>query len=117
MLNLISRVTVCDCGSIVLEGHDVGRCKPYEVSDYGLARTFQEIHLFQGMSVIDNMKAACHLSGRYSLHRRAAEHPEEGEGGKADQRSPAWRCSPSSALISRCRQGREVASVRQAEAP
>lgn len=67
VLNLISRVTACDCGSIVLEGHDVGRCRPYEVSDYGLARTFQEIHLFQGMSVLDNMKAACHLSGRYSL--------------------------------------------------
>ncbi len=67
VLNLISRVTFCDNGSITLEGHDVGRCKPYEVSDFGLARTFQEIHLFQGMSVMDNMKAACHLSGRYSL--------------------------------------------------
>lgn len=67
VLNLISRVTICDSGSITLEGHDVGRCKPYEVSDFGLARTFQEIHLFQGMSVMDNMKAACHLSGRYSL--------------------------------------------------
>jgi len=67
VFNLISRVTMCDCGSIVLEGRDVGRCKPYEVSDHGLARTFQEIHLYQGMSVLDNMKAACHLSGRYGL--------------------------------------------------
>ena len=43
------------------------RRRPYQITQAGLARTFQNIRLFQHLSVLDNLKVACHLRTRQSL--------------------------------------------------
>lgn len=41
--------------------------KPYKMTNYGVARTFQNIRLFKDMSVIDNVLIGCHNNMRYGL--------------------------------------------------
>ncbi|MDS9466868.1 ABC transporter ATP-binding protein [Paracoccus sp. MBLB3053] len=55
MLNVISGFYVPQEGEIWFEGKKRGPMKPYEVARLGLARTFQNIALFDGMSVLDNI--------------------------------------------------------------
>ncbi|UXU75704.1 MULTISPECIES: ABC transporter ATP-binding protein [unclassified Paracoccus (in: a-proteobacteria)] len=55
MLNVISGFYVPQEGEIWFEGKRRPPMKPYEVARLGLARTFQNIALFDGMSVLDNI--------------------------------------------------------------
>jgi branched-chain amino acid transport system ATP-binding protein len=48
-------------GRIVFDGQDVTRLKPPRRAALGLARTFQNIALFQGMTVLDNIKLGRHV--------------------------------------------------------
>ncbi|MBA4490607.1 ABC transporter ATP-binding protein [Paracoccus sp. S1E-3] len=55
MLNVISGFYVPQDGEVWFRGHKRGPMKPYEVARLGIARTFQNIALFDGMSVLDNI--------------------------------------------------------------
>lgn len=50
-------------GLVRFKGHDISRMRPPERARLGLARSFQNIALFRGMSVLDNIKLGrhCHL--------------------------------------------------------
>ncbi len=48
-------------GSIFLGGKDVTRLTPDRRAGLGLARTFQNIALFRGMTVLDNIKLGAHV--------------------------------------------------------
>ena len=55
MLNVISGFYRPDKGGIVFKGKDRTALKAYEVAELGIARTFQNVALFKGMSVLDNI--------------------------------------------------------------
>ena len=55
MLNVISGFYVPQEGEIVFRGQPRPRLRPYQVARQGIARTFQNIALFDGMSVLDNV--------------------------------------------------------------
>ena len=55
MLNVISGVYVPQEGEVWYKGAPRPSMKPYEVAQQGIARTFQNIALFEGMSVLDNV--------------------------------------------------------------
>jgi branched-chain amino acid transport system ATP-binding protein len=55
MLNVISGFYVPQEGEVWFRGEKRGQMKPYEVARLGIARTFQNIALFDGMSVLDNI--------------------------------------------------------------
>ena len=61
MLNCISGLYHPQQGKVVFEGHDVTAQPPYERTKLGMARSFQNIALFKGMSVIDNLMIGRHL--------------------------------------------------------
>lgn len=65
LLNMISGFYRPDGGSIRLEERDITRCRPSEIARLGIARTFQNIALFSGLTVLDNI-----LLGRH-VHMRA----------------------------------------------
>ncbi len=64
VFNLISRFYDPFSGSIRFDGHDLLQVKPSGVATYGIARTFQNIELFEHATVLQNL-----LVGRHR-HRR-----------------------------------------------
>ena len=55
MLNVISGFYTPSEGEVWYKGYRRGPMKPYQVARLGIARTFQNIALFDGMSVLDNI--------------------------------------------------------------
>src|SRR5210317_1273732 len=55
MLNVISGFYVPQEGEVWFRGAKRPQMKPFEVARQGIARTFQNIALFEGMSVLDNV--------------------------------------------------------------
>ena len=64
LLNMISGFYTPDTGSITFEGHDITRKRPAEIASLGIARTFQNIALFVGMTVLDNIMLGRHVHMR-----------------------------------------------------
>ena len=53
--NAISGLYHCDEGTIEFEGKRIEKLHPYEITDLRMARTFQNIRLFGGMTVVENI--------------------------------------------------------------
>jgi branched-chain amino acid transport system ATP-binding protein len=58
-------------GSIALNGRDITGMAPHKVATLGVARTFQNLALFNGMSVLDNILLGRHIHMRPSVLRTA----------------------------------------------
>lgn len=67
VFNLISGISAPTSGQIRLEGQVITGRPPHQIAHLGMRRTFQEIHLFRGLSVLENVKAAAYLNANYSL--------------------------------------------------
>jgi branched-chain amino acid transport system ATP-binding protein len=65
MLNVINGFYHPQAGSIVFKGRERKRMRPHEAASQGIARTFQNVALFRGMSTLDNI-----MSGRTLKMRR-----------------------------------------------
>jgi branched-chain amino acid transport system ATP-binding protein len=61
MLNVINGVYTPQQGEIVFRGKRFARMSSREVAEMGVARTFQSLALFKGMSVLDNIMAGRNL--------------------------------------------------------
>ncbi|HMK36306.1 MAG TPA: ABC transporter ATP-binding protein [Desulfomonilaceae bacterium] len=61
LLNCINRFYHPNQGKIFFEGRDITRLKSYQIAELGIARTFQNVELFKGMTVIDNIKLGRHV--------------------------------------------------------
>ena len=66
VFNLLTGVYKPNEGIITLDGVDITGKKTIEINREGIARTFQNIRLFKGMSVLDNVKAGLHEHYKYS---------------------------------------------------
>jgi branched-chain amino acid transport system ATP-binding protein len=64
IFNLISRIYDPHQGRLTFAGEDITRVPPHQIASRGIARTFQNIELFQHASVLQNL-----LLGRHA-HRR-----------------------------------------------
>jgi branched-chain amino acid transport system ATP-binding protein len=64
LLNMISGFYTPDSGSITFEGRDITHKRPAEIAALGIARTFQNIALFAGMTVLDNIMLGRHVHMR-----------------------------------------------------
>jgi branched-chain amino acid transport system ATP-binding protein len=60
-LNMISGFYRPDTGSILFEGRDITHERPAQIAAMGIARTFQNIALFSGMTVLDNIMLGRHV--------------------------------------------------------
>ena len=58
VFNMITGVYDPSEGDILLNGKSIVEFKPYEVSNMGISRTFQNIRLFKSMSVKDNVRVS-----------------------------------------------------------
>jgi len=67
IFNLLTGVYKPTSGEIHFRGGRVDGLRPYEIASRGVSRTFQNIRLFPGMSVLENVMTACHLHAKQSL--------------------------------------------------
>ena len=85
MLNVISGFYVPQEGEVWFRGARRPQMKPYQVAALGIARTFQNIALFEGMSVLDNI-----MTGRLT-HMNAGMAAQALWWGKAQREEVANR--------------------------
>ena len=71
LFNCISGIYHPQEGSIQFEGSEIQLQKPHKIAQMGIARAFQNIELFRGMTVLDNLRAAQGHSMKYGLLRAA----------------------------------------------
>lgn len=58
VFNMLSGFYQADSGEIIFSGHDMTFLKPHSVNKLGVARTFQNIRLFKGLTVLENVIVA-----------------------------------------------------------
>lgn len=61
LLNCINGFYKPQKGEIYYEGREITRMRPDKIAQLGIARTFQNIELYTGLSTLDNLMAARHI--------------------------------------------------------
>ena len=67
VFNLLTKVYQPTMGTILLNGQDTSGKTTAQINRMGIARTFQNIRLFNNLSVEDNVKIGLHNHNRYSM--------------------------------------------------
>ncbi len=87
LFNMISGVYQPGAGKVMLSGEDVTAMSPHLLARRGMSRTFQNLQIFQGMTVLENAVSGYHLQERGPIladllglpsSRRRARSAEEG---------------------------------------
>ncbi len=83
VFNIITGNYRPDSGEVIFNGKDITGRAPHDIVRMGIARTFQNIRLFQDMSVLENVLAGCHCrmkAGLFSsMFRPPSQRREEKE--------------------------------------
>ena len=61
LFNVLTGIYIPDGGSFTFDGAPLDRLKPNEVAERGIARTFQNIRLFQNLSALENVMIGRHV--------------------------------------------------------
>lgn len=67
IFNTISGVYTADSGSVVLDGKDITKLEQHKITRLGMGRTFQNIRLFKGLTVEENVMCAFDPQSRYGI--------------------------------------------------
>ena len=83
IFNIINALYRPDRGRVLLEGEDLVSLKPHQVAKRGIARTFQNIELFNEMTVLENILIGRHfffktgvLTNFFNLARAVTEETQ-----------------------------------------
>lgn len=74
-LNVISGLRRPDRGEVLLDGQRITGMSPHEICAKGVGRTFQNLQLFQHMSVLENVKVGLHSRTRTGFLRAMVRWP------------------------------------------
>jgi branched-chain amino acid transport system ATP-binding protein len=67
VFNMLTGVYQPTNGAIAFDGSPIKNIAPFELSERGISRTFQNIRLFKGLTVLDNIRIAAHQHTNYSM--------------------------------------------------
>jgi branched-chain amino acid transport system ATP-binding protein len=67
VFNMLTGVYRPDKGQITLDGRPVIGLKPHQIAACGMSRTFQNIRLFKGLTVVDNVKISLNLNSKCNV--------------------------------------------------
>ncbi|MFA5658289.1 MAG: ABC transporter ATP-binding protein [Oscillospiraceae bacterium] len=67
IFNVISGVYPTETGSIILDKKDITKHEQYKITLEGIGRTFQNIRLFKGLTVLENVMCAFDPVSKYSV--------------------------------------------------
>lgn len=83
VFNLLTGVYQPTSGQIMFDGKSLLKMSPTQITQLGIARTFQNIRLFKDMSVLDNVKVGLHFSQNYNLFTAICKMPQYFKGEEA----------------------------------
>ncbi len=72
VFNMITGVYTPTAGTIHFSGKRIDGRPTYAIASDGIARTFQTTRLFKDLTVLDNVRTACHLHSRSTLYSAVA---------------------------------------------
>jgi branched-chain amino acid transport system ATP-binding protein len=67
LINLITGLLLADSGTIRLAGKDIRGLPAHVIAAHGIARTYQNVRLFSGMTVLEQVMAGCYMRRGTSL--------------------------------------------------
>jgi len=76
VFNMITGLYVPTDGDVIFMGDSIVGMEPFEVTQAGIGRTFQNIRLFPSLSVLDNVRIAYHPHAGYSLQDGVIRTPK-----------------------------------------
>lgn len=76
VFNMLTGVYQPTSGEVLLEGQSFKGLKPFQISQRGTARTFQNIRLFKELSVLENVLVAGHQHVQYGLFHALLLSPQ-----------------------------------------
>ena len=71
LFNVVTRLYTPDSGQVVFDGQDLLRLPAHRIVGLGIARTFQNVALFKGMSTLDNIMTGRNLRMKTGLFWQA----------------------------------------------
>jgi branched-chain amino acid transport system ATP-binding protein len=83
LFNCVTGMYTPSAGSIAFAGKELTRLKPFEIARLGIARTFQNLALFEGLSILENLMMGAYGRGHSGLlegmvrSRRAVREEQE----------------------------------------
>lgn len=75
LFNVITGAYIPDRGAVLFNGKKIQARKIHTIVKLGIARTFQNVELFESMSVIENVMVGCHVRTRSSLFGAISRMP------------------------------------------
>ena len=70
LFNVVTRLYRANEGRVLFDGRDVLRVRPYRIARLGITRTFQNVVLFDRMTVLENVLVGAHARLRPFAERR-----------------------------------------------
>jgi len=88
LFNIVSGVYPPLSGTVRFKERDISGLKPFQVNVIGIARTYQNIHLFSGMSVLDNVLVGRHTKyGCGMVHHMMSSRKQKEEEGRMREKA------------------------------
>src|SRR5262249_20884914 len=88
LFNCLSRLYTPNGGDVLFEGKSILNSPRHAMAQVGIGRTFQNVALFDRMSVLDNVKVGCHSVSSSSFFENALRLPNvEPEEERIEQRA------------------------------
>ena len=89
LFNMVTGLYEPDDGNIIFDGQGMVGLKPNQITRFGIARTFQTVHLFPNMTVLENAMVGQHsrTSSARSFDRREPAGRRSGSGRRRRKRS------------------------------
>jgi branched-chain amino acid transport system ATP-binding protein len=78
MFNVVSRLYQPSAGHVRFAGHDLLSMPPHRIASEGIARTFQNLALVPGLSVLDNVRVGAHSRTHGGFWRAGLVLPARG---------------------------------------
>ncbi|MFQ5418755.1 MAG: ABC transporter ATP-binding protein [Anaerolineae bacterium] len=75
MFNLVSGTHRLDQGDVFFAGQRISGLRPSKVAAQGVVRTFQNLQIFDNMTVLENVMVGCHLQGKTGMLAAALRWP------------------------------------------
>lgn len=91
LVNVLTGLTTASGGRIEVLGTSIAGHKAHEVAQLGVGRTFQQVKLFDTMSVLENVLVGSHSVAHHTFLRRLFLLPSARRDEQADLQR-AWRC-------------------------